>query len=158
MGEARDVLDQITAAAAGGDTGRLASLSADDATVVTPDAGELRGGAAVAEYMQQFTAAFPDSEFKSLNQFEIGNTAIDEGYFVGTHTRPLAAPDGDTSPPTGKRIRVRVRPRDRREGAGHEPSLLLRPAGVPETARAGSGRVLAHAARGGRCALLPPQA
>jgi hypothetical protein len=38
---------------------------------------------------------------------ESGNVAIDEGYFVGTNTGDLHAPNGDSIPATGKQVRVR---------------------------------------------------
>ena len=36
-----------------------------------------------------------------------GNVAIDEGYFAGTHTQPMALPTGEPIAPTGKRVRLR---------------------------------------------------
>lgn len=43
-----------------------------------------------------------------MNGHETADCAIDQGDFVGTHTEPLKLPDGQTDPPTGKRIRVRA--------------------------------------------------
>jgi hypothetical protein len=43
-----------------------------------------------------------------VHAHESGNTAIDEGYFVGTHTGPLPSPTGESIPPTGKAVRVRA--------------------------------------------------
>jgi ketosteroid isomerase-like protein len=54
-----------------------------------------------------FQKAFPDVSWEPLHEHEAGNTAIDEGYVVGTHTGPLDAPTGESIPPTGKRVRVR---------------------------------------------------
>jgi predicted ester cyclase len=107
MGEAREVLDRITDAIVGGNPEAAAELYADDATAITPDQGELTGRDAIVAYMGQFIQAFPDGTWESLFKLEAGNTAIDEGWFVGTHTGPLETPDGETIPPTGKRIRVR---------------------------------------------------
>ena len=39
---------------------------------------------------------------------ESGDTAIDEGYFVGTNTAPLSLPTGESVPATGKAVRLRV--------------------------------------------------
>ena len=41
------------------------------------------------------------------SEFEIGDTAIDEGYFIGTNSGPLPMPDGQSIPATGKKIRIR---------------------------------------------------
>ncbi len=38
----------------------------------------------------------------------IVNVAIDEGYFTGTHTGPLATPSGESIAPTGKQISLRA--------------------------------------------------
>jgi predicted ester cyclase len=91
----------------GGQVDELPNLYADDATMVTPDAGEIRGRDAIAEYLGTFSRAFPDASWEALSQLEVGDTAVDEGWFVGTHTGPLAAPNGETIPATGKRVRLR---------------------------------------------------
>ena len=36
-----------------------------------------------------------------------GDTAIDEGYFVGTNTGSMTGPNGETIPATGRRVRTR---------------------------------------------------
>jgi hypothetical protein len=79
-----------------------ARVYADNATVVTPDAEELSGREAISAYFSQFVQGFPDASWESLSKLEVGNTAIDEGYFIGTHTRTLETPTGETIPPTGK--------------------------------------------------------
>ncbi len=107
MGEAREVMDRLTEAIMGGGAEEVANFYADDATIVTPDAGELSGRDAIAEYFRQFARGFPDASWESVSKLEAGNTAIDEGYFVGTHTGPLETPAGETIPPTGKGVRVR---------------------------------------------------
>ena len=107
MGEARDVLDRLTEAVMSGDGDALAHVYADDVTLVTPDQGEVTGTRAAVEYMSQFTAAFPDASWEPIAQHEVGNVAIDEGYFNGTHTGPLPLPDGGTLDPTNRRVRLR---------------------------------------------------
>ena len=107
MGEAREVLDRLTDAVMGGRADELPNLYADNATVSTPDAGEVSGRDAIAAYFNQFSQGFPDASWEPLSKLEAGNTAIDEGYFVGTHTGPLEAPSGETIPPTGKQVRLR---------------------------------------------------
>ena len=107
MGEAREVLDRLTEAVMRGQVDELPNLYADDATLVTPDAGEIRGREAIAEYLGTFSRAFPDASWEALSQLEVGDTAVDEGSFVGTHAGPLATPTGETIPATGKRVRLR---------------------------------------------------
>jgi ketosteroid isomerase-like protein len=108
MGQARKVMDRLTAAATEThDWQALAECYASDAVAVTPDQGELRGAEAIADYLRQFSVAFPDVRYEVASAHEVGNVAIDEGYITGTHTEPLPVPNGEDIPPTGKRIRVR---------------------------------------------------
>jgi ketosteroid isomerase-like protein len=107
MGEAREVMDRLTDAVMGGRADELPDLYADNATVMSPDAGEVSGRDAITAYFNQFIQGFPDASWEPLWKLEAGNTAIDEGYFVGTHTGPLETPTGETIPPTGKQVRLR---------------------------------------------------
>jgi ketosteroid isomerase-like protein len=107
MGEAREVMDRLTEAVFAKDREAATALYASDAVAVTPDQGEVTGAGAIMKWNQQFFDAFPDARYESLHAHESGNTAIDEGYFVGTHTGPLASPTGDV-PPTGRSVRLRA--------------------------------------------------
>jgi ketosteroid isomerase-like protein len=107
MGEARDIMDRVTQAAMSGDVETLRGLYAEEAVIETPDQGTITGRDAIVEWISGFQKAFPDLTYEPLNEYEIGNTAIDEGAISGTHTGPLEAPTGETVPPTGKRVRVR---------------------------------------------------
>lgn len=108
MGDARAVMDRLTAAMVGQDFDAAAACYAENAVAVTPDQGEIRGREAIVEYFRQQSLVFPDSGYESLQKHESGNVAIDEGYFTGTHTEPLPMPSGETVPPTGKQVRVRA--------------------------------------------------
>jgi ketosteroid isomerase-like protein len=107
MGEARDIMDRVTQAAMSGDVETLRGLYAEEAVIETPDQGTITGRDAIVEWISGFQKAFPDLTYEPLSEYEIGNTAIDEGAISGTHTGPLEAPTGETVPPTGKRVRVR---------------------------------------------------
>ncbi len=107
MGEARDVLDRFNEALVRGDVETMLGLYADDVVAVTPDQGEIRGHDDVMEYMRPFLEAFSDVSYEALFAHESGNCAIDEGYFVGTHTGPLPNPGGEDVQPTGRTVRVR---------------------------------------------------
>jgi ketosteroid isomerase-like protein len=108
MGEAREVMDRVTAAVTSQDFEAAAACYAEDAVAVTPDQGEIRGREAIVSYLKQQGDAFPDADYEYVQKHESGNVAIDEGYFTGTHTAPLPLPSGETVPPTGKQIRVRA--------------------------------------------------
>lgn len=107
MGEAREAMDRVTAAVMSGDSGALKALYAPDAVVETPDQGTIRGRDQIVAYMSEFATASPDASWEELHKHETGDTAIDEGYFVGTHTGPMTGPNGATIPATGKRVRAR---------------------------------------------------
>ncbi len=106
MGQARETMDRVTAAVMSGDGDALGQLYAADAVAETPDVGRIEGGGAIAEYLLSFSRAFPDASWEALATHECDDTAIDEGWFVGTHTQPLSTPDGEIAP-TNKRLRVR---------------------------------------------------
>jgi ketosteroid isomerase-like protein len=106
MGQAREIMDRVTAAVMSGDRDALGQLYAADAIAETPDAPQIQGGPAVAEYLLSFKRAFPDASFESVRKHDAGDTAIDEGYFKGTHTGVLSTPEGDVAP-TGRSLRLR---------------------------------------------------
>jgi len=108
MGEARDVMDRVTAAMERNDVEAARALYASDAVAETPDEGTLRGADAIAAWLVKFAEAFPDAKFEQTGGLEIDGTAIDEGYFTGTNTGPLPMPGGETMPATGKTVRVRA--------------------------------------------------
>jgi predicted ester cyclase len=108
MGEARQVMDALTDAIFGQDADAMLKLYHRDAVAVTPDHGELHGHTQIMGHMLQFMSAFPDAKYERRSAFESGNTAIDEGYLVGTHSGPLLMPHGQTLAPTGKSVRMRA--------------------------------------------------
>lgn len=105
MTEARDVMDAVTAAVMAGDTDRLRGLYAPDAVATTPE-GELHGREEIASWMAVFSTAFPDTRFEIIAERDVGDTAMDEAYLIGTHTGPLPGPGGEV-PPTGRAVRLR---------------------------------------------------
>jgi ketosteroid isomerase-like protein len=106
MGQARETMDRVTAAIMSDDRDALGRLYAADAVGETPDGPRLQGGAALADYLLTLKRAFPDASFESVMTLEAGDTAIDAGYFVGTHTGVLSTPEGEV-PPTGRKLRLR---------------------------------------------------
>jgi ketosteroid isomerase-like protein len=108
MGEARDVMNRVTEAAFKKDTEALKALYAPDAVAETPDQGTISGREEIVAYLGEFLEAFPDASYESIHEHESGAVAIDEGYFVGTHTGPLTGPTGETIEGTGKSVRMRA--------------------------------------------------
>ncbi|MGY1782203.1 ester cyclase [Geodermatophilus sp. SYSU D01036] len=106
MGQAREIMDRITAAVVAGDRDALLRAYAADAVAETPEGRDLDSGEAIADHLLSFRRAFPDLTWEPKTQFESGDTAIDEGWLVGTHTGVLALPEGDV-PPTGRSMRLR---------------------------------------------------
>ncbi|MEV6178268.1 nuclear transport factor 2 family protein [Streptomyces sp. NPDC052015] len=108
MGQAREVMDRLTEAlTTKPDLKVIAELFAEDAVAVTPEAGELHGRDEIVEYWRQMTESVPEATWEPVHSFEIGTTAVDEGYFRGRNTGPLRMPDGRTLPATQKELRVR---------------------------------------------------
>ncbi|WP_405769242.1 ester cyclase [Streptomyces sp. NBC_01538] len=106
MGEARDVMDRLTEAITSADLKAIAELYAPDAVAVTPD-GAIHGRDNIVDYWRQMTDAVPDGTYESVHAYEIGDTAVDEGFFTGRNTGPIGLPSGDHLPATQKEIRIR---------------------------------------------------
>ena len=107
MGQAREVMDRLTAAITTADPKAIAELYAQDAVAVTPDGGELHGREDIVGYWRQMTEAIPDGSYESVHSYEVGDTAIDEGIFRGRNTGPIQLPTGETLAPTQKEISIR---------------------------------------------------
>ena len=105
MGEAREVMDRVTDAILKGDSEALKALYAQDAVAETPDLGTISGRDQIAAYFCEFGAAFPDNAWEERYKHEAGDTAIDEGYIVGTNT----GSDGADARPFPRRRGVRLR-------------------------------------------------
>ncbi|MGY1754369.1 ester cyclase [Blastococcus sp. SYSU D01042] len=106
MGQARDIMDRLSGALTAGDRAAITGLYAPDAVLETPDGPRIDGAEAIADYFAALARAFPDLSFQLVAGYEIGNTAIDEGFVVATHAGVLTTPDGDIGP-TGRSLRLR---------------------------------------------------
>ena len=108
MGQAREVMDRLTEALTStADLKAVAELYAADAVAVTPYAGEVHGRDNIVDYWRQMTDAVPNATYEPVYSAEIGDTAIDEGFYSGKNTGPLPLPSGETLPATGKSVRIR---------------------------------------------------
>ncbi|WP_117211464.1 ester cyclase [Allorhizocola rhizosphaerae] len=107
MGEAREVLDRLTAAVTEThDVNAVVNLYADDAVVVSPD-GEMKGKQQITDWWKMFVEGFPDAKYEYVSKLETGDRAADEGYYIGTHRKEIKTPTGETVKPTGKKIKMR---------------------------------------------------
>jgi ketosteroid isomerase-like protein len=107
VGEAREVRDRVTDAILRRDLEALKGLYAQDAVAETPDQGTITGRDQIAAYLAEFGTAFPDAAWEERSKHEGGDTAIDEGTFVGTNTGSMTGPNGETIPATGRSVRIR---------------------------------------------------
>jgi ketosteroid isomerase-like protein len=73
---------------------------------IDPGMGTVYGHEPFREYLEIFKRAMPDAHAVIESLVEAGEMVIVEGRFVGTHTGPLAGPDGDLEP-TGATVDLR---------------------------------------------------
>jgi steroid delta-isomerase-like uncharacterized protein len=77
---------------------------ADDAELVTPMAGTIKGREAIKGYFEQMRETFPDAHIDIHKMVAEGNTAVVEYTFTGTHKGPMRTSTGDIIPPTNKTL------------------------------------------------------
>jgi ketosteroid isomerase-like protein len=103
MGECRELADRFYAGFNAGDHDGLAKIFDPDVVTVEPGGGTMHGFDAFRAFGETFRRAAPDARLNLRSAVE-GDTRIAiEGSFTGTHTGPLATPQGDV-PPTGRAI------------------------------------------------------
>jgi ketosteroid isomerase-like protein len=89
-----------------GDIDAALSACSEELETVDPGMGTVYGIDPFREYLQTFKRAMPDAGAIVEQLYETGDSVIVEGRFVGTHTGPLATPDGDIDP-TGASVDLR---------------------------------------------------
>jgi ketosteroid isomerase-like protein len=82
------------------------SVFSTELETIDPGMGTVHGHEPFREYLEVFKRAMPDAHAVIESLVEAGDTVIVEGRFVGTHTGPLAAPEGDVEP-TGAGVDLR---------------------------------------------------
>jgi steroid delta-isomerase-like uncharacterized protein len=97
---AQQLAEKLQQAFASGDPANIAALYAEDA-VLSENSEVSRGREAIQASYAILLRAFPDTNSEFWNKITCGETFILEGTWQGTHSGPLATPQGDI-PPTGR--------------------------------------------------------
>lgn len=100
MGANAAVLQRYLQAIDDHDLDGIREALASEVDVVAPGA-EFHGVDQVAGWIQVFLTAFPDLRHEVRSTLEVDGGCAAEVAFSGTHTGPLASPQGDIAP-TGK--------------------------------------------------------
>ena len=99
---AQQLAEKLRKAFRSGDPAAIAALYTEDA--VLHQASEVaQGREAIKESYAAFLRAFPDGGSEFWNIMSCGEHFIYEGSWRGTHSGPLATPQGDV-PPTGRKV------------------------------------------------------
>jgi steroid delta-isomerase-like uncharacterized protein len=77
---------------------------AEDAELITPMAGTIKGREAIMGYFKQMRETFPDAHIDVHKMIGDGNTTVVEYTFTGTQKGPMRTPTGDIIPPTNKTL------------------------------------------------------
>ena len=89
-----------------GDIDAALSVFSDELETQDPGMGTVHGLEPFREYLATFKRAMPDARAVVERMLEAGDSVIVEGRFVGSHTGPLATPEGEVGP-TGARVDLR---------------------------------------------------
>ena len=90
-----------------GDLERGVAHYAENAEVIDPT-GKHVGRSQILASQKVWHTAFPDAKGEVTNQLADGDQVLTEVTFRGTHTGPLAGPNGMTVPATNKKIDMHV--------------------------------------------------
>ena len=102
---AREAFEQGTATFNAHDIAGFAAVLADDVTFVAPGGLRGEGKPACADFYGGWFAAFGDARVDVDQVHFIGDIAVEEGTFTGTHDGVLRSPAGEI-PPTGRSVRL----------------------------------------------------
>jgi steroid delta-isomerase-like uncharacterized protein len=105
MGTAKDLWNELETHYSKLDYTGLATLFASDAVHV--DAfGRHEGRGAIRTYMQEGDKPFSALRMETWRLIEEADTVVAEWTWWGTHTGPMATPDGTEIPATGKTVEL----------------------------------------------------
>ena len=77
---------------------------ADDAEVISPLGGTVKGKEAIKAFFAQTLKSFPDAKVNIGQLVAEGNVVAIEYVFTGTNTGPTTLPTGEQVPPTNRKI------------------------------------------------------
>jgi len=103
MASLRDFFNEGERAFNAHDIEATMALYAAGADFSGPGGMQLKGIAAIRQFTQGWFQGFPDAKLRTDRYIEAGDTIVQEGVFIGTHTGVFPTPMGDI-PPTGKRV------------------------------------------------------
>jgi steroid delta-isomerase-like uncharacterized protein len=78
----------------------------DDAELVTPLAGRVKGRDAIKAYYAQMLESYPDMKVTAQRILNEGNVIVLEYTVTATNTGPLRLPTGEALPPSNKKLEV----------------------------------------------------
>ena len=102
----REAFDRGTKTFNAHDLKGFAEVLADDVAFEAPGGLRGTGKEACVEFFGSWFGAFPDAHVDVHDVHILGDVAVEEGTFIGTHNGVLHGPMGDV-PPTGRSVRVR---------------------------------------------------
>ena len=103
MGTHRSLVEKHYQGMNSGDWDHIDGVFHPDVETSMPGGEPTRGTAAFRATGQVFKRAFPDMKLELFRAVESDNLVIAEGRMTGTHSGPLASPQGEI-PPTGRKI------------------------------------------------------
>jgi ketosteroid isomerase-like protein len=83
----------------------FATVLADDVTFEAPGGIHGEGKTACVEFFGSWFGAFSDAHVDVHRLHVVGDVAVEEGTFTGTHDGVLRSPTGEI-PPTGRPVRI----------------------------------------------------
>lgn len=99
----KEAFEKGTGAFNAHDIDEFATVLADDVVWKAPGGISGEGKQACAQFFADWFGAFPDAHVDINDLHIIGDVAVEEGTFTGTHRGVLHSPGGDI-PPTGRRV------------------------------------------------------
>ena len=103
----KKVADNVMKTVNSGDAAAIARLYTEDAIMIMPGEPEpIQGRKAIEENQAAFFRAMPDFKVEFTLILISGNHIVFEGISRGTHTGPLASPEGEI-PPTGSSVEIK---------------------------------------------------
>lgn len=105
MNEPQKIASQFYESFAAGEIDAALAVFADHLETVDPGMGTVHGLPRFREYLEGFKRAMPDARTVISRMYDAGDAVIVEGRLFGTHTGPMAGPNGDIQP-SGRAIDV----------------------------------------------------